>query len=66
MSTSHKLLFAGKLMLTVLIIALAFAVTIPNCIVPETTSHPRYFACSGVSGPTLISGIVIYCVWFWR
>jgi uncharacterized membrane protein YkgB len=61
-----EILVVGKLLLTVLLITLSFAVAIPNCIVPATASHPQYFAWSGLFGPFLVSSIIIYCVWFWR
>jgi hypothetical protein len=64
--TSQRLWFAGKLLLTILLIAATFAVVIPNCIVPAAPSHPAYFAWSGLAGAIIVSGGLIYCVWFWR
>ncbi len=67
MSTTHqKLWFAAKLLLTLVVVLIAFAVVIPNCIVPASASHPGYFAWSGLAGPAIISCIGIYCVWFWK
>jgi hypothetical protein len=66
MRASRRLLIAGKLLISVLLVVTAFAVIIPNCIVPATPSHPEYFAWSGLIGAFIVSCGVIYCVWFWR
>jgi protein-S-isoprenylcysteine O-methyltransferase Ste14 len=64
--TPQKLWFAGKVFLTVLLIAVAFGVVIPNCVVPATPSHPAHVAWSGLIGAFIVSCGVVYCVWFWR
>ena len=63
---THPVWFAAKRLLTVGLVIFAFAVVVPNCIVPATASHPRYFAWSGLIGPFLVSCIFVYCVWFWK
>jgi len=65
-STSKRLWFAGKLLLTLFLTVIAFAVVIPNCIVPAGPSHPAYFAWSGLIGPCIVTCGVVYCVWFWK
>ncbi len=63
---SKRLWFAGKFLLTVILIALAFVAVIPNCIVPASVSHPEYFAWSGLIGPCIVFCGVVYSVWFWK
>ncbi|HYG34470.1 MAG TPA: hypothetical protein VEC99_06775 [Clostridia bacterium] len=65
-STSQRVWFVSKVLLTIVIVVVAFAVVIPNCIVPETVSHPRYFVWSGLIGPFLVSYVGVYCIWFWK
>jgi hypothetical protein len=65
-SKSKWLWLVGKLSLTLALIAIAFAVVIPNCMVPATPSHSAYFAWSGLIGPCIVACVVVYCVWFWR
>jgi hypothetical protein len=56
-ATSQKLWFIGKLLLTAVVTVVAFAIAIPNCIVPATASHPQHFVWSGLIGPFVVSGI---------
>jgi len=64
--TSKRLWFAGKLLLTLVLIAATFGIVIPNCSIMATPSHPEHFAWSGLMGAFVVSGMWIYCVWFWK
>src|SRR5437667_7677969 len=67
MSTrSQRLWFTGKLLLTLVVMITAFAIAIPNSIVPATVSHPQSFVWSDLIAPLLVSGIGIYCIWLWK
>ena len=65
-TTRQKLLLVGKLVLTVVLILVAFAVVIPNCMVPPSAFNPGRFAWRGLFAPLLISGVSVYCVWWWK
>jgi hypothetical protein len=64
--TSKRVWFAGRVLLSLVLILVAFAAVIPNCIVPGSPSHAAYFAWSGLIGPCVVACLVVYCVWFWR
>lgn len=65
-AAEHRRSVIAKVILTVLVTAIAFAVAIPNCVVPATDSSPQYFRWSALVGAVLISGSGIYCIWFWK
>jgi hypothetical protein len=62
----ERLWLVGRLFLTVVLIVAAFAVAIPNCIVPATAASPARFAWGGLLAPVLVSGMLVYCIWRWK
>jgi hypothetical protein len=48
------------------LICLAFALVVPNCIVPANGTTPQHFQWAGLVFPFIISVIATYCLWFCR
>jgi hypothetical protein len=55
-----------KILATVVLVFLAFAVATPNCFVPANGAVPEYFKWVGLIPPSVVSVIATYCVWFWK
>jgi hypothetical protein len=63
---SPKGFVVAKALANVVLIVLAFAVVIPNCIVPAHGATPQHFAWSGLISSFMASAIATYCIWFWK
>ena len=64
--TTQRRFVVARSVATVFVVLLAFALVVPNYIVPESGNIPRHFAWSGLMLPFLVSAIAVYCLWFWR
>jgi hypothetical protein len=65
-NTSPNRFVVARTLASVVLIFLAFAIVVPNCIVPANAATPQHFEWAGLIPPFLVSCIVIYCLWFWR
>jgi hypothetical protein len=62
----QKLWLASKLILTIVLILAAFAVIIPNCIIPASAVAPTRFAWAGLLTSFVISSVLVYGIWYWK
>ena len=56
----------ARTLANVVLVFLAFAVVVPNCVVPAAGARPEYFHWAGLIAPAVVSVIATYCLWFWR
>ena len=56
--------FIARIILNFLLVFTAFAIALPNCVVPQNGSTPEHFAWIGVIPPLIISILGTFCIWF--
>ena len=56
----------ARVVLSVVIVLLIFAVVIPNCVVPATATTPQHFIWGGLAGPCLVSAVLLFFIWHLR
>jgi len=57
---------AARLIVNLLLALVLYAITIPNCFVPDTLFSPAHFNWSGLLPPTLFLAVCTFALWLRR
>lgn len=57
---------AARVVVSVLLVLLFFALVILSCLVPAFGASPAHFLWGGLISPVLVSGVALFFIWSWR